>query len=159
MRMKRQTQSIKYLCLIGLGALLCFPGRGALAAPPPTPPRPMEELQGKQALDLGNRLARNEDWDAACDAYLIAFRGNPSLFSSIVAHEYVFVFREAGRLVELARFFDGRMLQRMKGYGLGLQDLLSTLLGNEKTQREGYDLLERVFEFKPVTAAGFLKKY
>ena len=159
MRMKRQTQSIKYLCLIGLGALLCFPGRGALAAPPPTPPRPMEELQGKQALDLGNRLANNEDWDAACDAYLIAFRGNPSLFSSIVAHEYVFVFREAGRLVELARFFDGRMLQRMKGYGVGLQDLLSTLLGNQKTQREGYDLLERVFEFKPVTAAGFLKKY
>ena len=114
----------------------------------------VEHSSEQNALDQATRLAEKEDWAAATDAYLSAYRLDPNLY--IDGH--VQAFQEAGRLPELAAFFDEATLRKLDYHKL-MESLVLTLLREKKTQAAGYDLLERVFQHNRYTARLLLQKY
>jgi len=154
---------------MGLGTLVCFSLCGALVAQQPgKPPRNENDQQrhqtgldhagepaddGQDSLALANRLGEKEDWVAATDAYLSAYRSDPNLFnsSSSSAYKHVQVFKKAGRLKELANFFDQARVHRM-GHHNGLDRLFMACRTKPETRAAGYELLKRIFNNPPYRA-------
>lgn len=121
---------------------------------------------GVDLLALANRLAKEDQWDSACDAFLEAFRSDPNLFGAYVdgdsvARKQIGCFEKAGRLTDLARFFDVTTLQRRRtSKTYGMDDLVIRLTEDRspETRSAGYELLERVFQHRESVADWLLRR-
>lgn len=117
---------------------------------------PPMKLVSFESADL---LAEQQKWDEACEAYLVALRVNPNLFTFSSDHRPIKAFRQADRLLELVEFFDSATLQKMDDRNHGMEGLFFAALGSDQTQASAYALLERVFQWKPYSARLLLQKY
>ena len=126
-----------------------------------------KEDDGEDCLALANRLAKEEQWDSGCDAFLEAFRSDPNLFGAYFSRRsstgtQIGCFQKAGRLIELAQFFDATTLQRRRTYKTyGMDDLVIRLTEDRspETRLAGYELLERVFQHRESVADSLLRGY
>ena len=125
----------------------------------------MERLANSQPLSkvdplkYPNDLLENEDWNAACEAYLVALRRDPDLFDFSTSYKPTRAFIKAGRLLELVEFFDAARLQKMSDHNHGMEGLFFAAIRNDSTRAAGYELLDRVFLLKSYSANLFLQKY
>ncbi|MGI9445601.1 MAG: protein kinase domain-containing protein, partial [Rubripirellula sp.] len=125
-----------------------------------------QEDDGEDVLGLANRLAKEEQWDSGCDAFLEAFRLDPNLFGAYIDGKFVTrtqvgCFEKAGRLADLARFFDATTIQRRRTYkSYGMDELVIRLVEDREpeTQAAGYELLSRVFQYREKPAEWLLDK-
>ncbi len=118
-----------------------------------------DQRDGQDPLALAKRLGEQQDWVAATDAYLTAYRSDPNLLNSSTANKHVQAFRKAGRLTELAAFFNETVLRKLDSHNNAMESLVLALIQEKKTQHVGYHLLERVFQCKHYTARLLMQKY
>lgn len=118
-----------------------------------------QSLSKVDPLKYPNELLEKEDWNAACEAYLVALRRDPDLFDFSSSYKPTRAFTKAGRLLELVEFFDEATLQRMSAHNHGMEGLFFAAIRNDPTRAAGYELLDRVFLLKSYSANLLLQKY
>lgn len=119
--------------------------RSTLAAVQQVSPSMEGFLKAKEAYVRAKRLEKSGDIEKAADAYLEAYRGDPTL----VAYEQFATIKKAKRVPEFVEVFNADRLLLVPLTGNPVERIAKDLVKDETTRLDGRALLDRMWEARP----------